>query len=157
MNNLVPQGLKVTQQDKRAKRCNWQYGQQTTAGYACMKRNVLKSFMKLLIFELLEPWWCHQKGIIFPLLAIYAGNSPVTGEFPAQRPVTRGFHVLFICVGTNSWANNRDASDLRRPRAHYDVIVMCRCHCCMVPAFWCDGKQKYGKLIPCSLYSNDRD
>ena len=25
------------------------------------------------------------------LLAIYAGNLPVTGEFPAQRPVTRSF------------------------------------------------------------------
>ena len=25
------------------------------------------------------------------LLAICAGNSPVTGEFPAQRPVTRTF------------------------------------------------------------------
>ena len=29
------------------------------------------------------------------LLAICAGNSPVTGEFPAQRPVTRSFDVLF--------------------------------------------------------------
>ena len=29
------------------------------------------------------------------LLAIYAGNSPVAGEFPAQRPVTRSFDVFF--------------------------------------------------------------
>ena len=29
------------------------------------------------------------------LLAICAGNSPVTGEFFAQRPVTRSFHVFF--------------------------------------------------------------
>ena len=29
------------------------------------------------------------------LLAICAGNSLVTGEFPAQRPVTRSFDVLF--------------------------------------------------------------
>ena len=29
------------------------------------------------------------------LLAIYAGNSPVTGEFPAQRSVTRSFDVIF--------------------------------------------------------------
>ena len=28
------------------------------------------------------------------LLAICAGNSPVTGEFPAQRPVTRTFDVF---------------------------------------------------------------
>ena len=30
------------------------------------------------------------------LLAICAGNSPVTGEFPAQRPVTRSFDVFFV-------------------------------------------------------------
>ena len=29
------------------------------------------------------------------LLAIYAGNSPVTGEFSAHRPVTGTFDVFF--------------------------------------------------------------
>ena len=29
------------------------------------------------------------------LLAICAGKSPVTGEFPTQRPVTRSFYVFF--------------------------------------------------------------
>ena len=29
------------------------------------------------------------------LLAIRAGNSPVTGEFPAQTPMTRSFDVFF--------------------------------------------------------------
>ena len=29
------------------------------------------------------------------LLAICAGNSPVSGDFPTQRPVTRSFDVLF--------------------------------------------------------------
>ena len=29
------------------------------------------------------------------LLVICAGNSPVPGEFPAQRPVTRSFDVFF--------------------------------------------------------------
>ena len=29
------------------------------------------------------------------LLAICAGNSPVNGEFPSQRPVTRNFDVFF--------------------------------------------------------------
>ena len=29
------------------------------------------------------------------LLAICEGNSPVTGEFPAQKPVTRSFDVFF--------------------------------------------------------------
>ena len=34
-------------------------------------------------------------GNIFALQAICAGISPVTGEFPAQRPVTRTFDVFF--------------------------------------------------------------
>ena len=29
-----------------------------------------------------------------------------------------------ICVWINGWVNNRKAGDLRRHRAHYDVIVM---------------------------------
>ena len=55
------------------------------------------------------------------LLAICAGNSPVPGEFPAQRPVTRNFDV-FIDLRPNK--NNREVCDLRRHRTHYDVIVI---------------------------------
>ena len=40
-------------------------------------------------------WWRHQMEIFSALLAICAGNSPVPGEFPAQRPVTRSFDVFF--------------------------------------------------------------
>ena len=58
------------------------------------------------------------------LLAICAGNSPVPGEFPAQRPVMRSFDVILICAWINGWVNNREAGDLRRHRAHYDTIVM---------------------------------
>ena len=36
-----------------------------------------------------------SNGTFSVLLAISAGNSPVTGEFPAQRPVTRSFDVFF--------------------------------------------------------------
>ena len=42
-----------------------------------------------------KPWWRHQMEIFSALLAICAGNSPVTGEFPAQRPVTRSFDFVF--------------------------------------------------------------
>ena len=49
-------------------------------------------------------------------------ESPVTGEFPAQRPVTWMFSL--ICAGMNGWVNNREAGDLRRHHAHYDVTVM---------------------------------
>ena len=40
-------------------------------------------------------WWCHQMETFSALLAICAGNSPVPGEFHAQRPVARSFDVLF--------------------------------------------------------------
>ena len=40
-------------------------------------------------------WWRHQMETFSALLAICAGNSPVPGEFPAQRPVTRNFDVFF--------------------------------------------------------------
>ena len=40
-------------------------------------------------------WWRHQMETFSALLAICAGNSPVSGEFPAHRPVTRSFDVFF--------------------------------------------------------------
>ena len=44
-------------------------------------------------------WWRHQMEIFSALLAICAGNSPVSGEFPAQRPATRSFDVFFdLCL-----------------------------------------------------------
>ena len=42
-----------------------------------------------------NPWWRQQIEAFSVLLAICAGNSLVTGEFPSQRPVTRGFDVFF--------------------------------------------------------------
>ena len=42
-------------------------------------------------------WWPHQMETFSALLALCAWNSPVPGEFPSQRPVTRSFDV-FICA-----------------------------------------------------------
>ena len=58
------------------------------------------------------------------LLDICAENLAVFSEFPAQRPVTVSFHVFFDLRLNNDWINNGEAGDLRRHRAHYDVIVM---------------------------------
>ena len=40
-------------------------------------------------------WWRHQMETFSALLATCVGNSPVPGEFLAQRPVTRSFDVFF--------------------------------------------------------------
>ena len=62
-------------------------------------------------------------------------------HFPRYWPFVWGFHrspvnsphkgqwrgalmFSFICAWINGWINNREAVDLRRHRAHYDVIVM---------------------------------
>ena len=41
------------------------------------------------------PWWRHQMETFSAFLAICAGNSPIHGEFPAQRPVTQSFDIYF--------------------------------------------------------------
>ena len=62
-------------------------------------------------------------------------------HFPRYWPFVRGIHrspvnspqkgqwrgalmLILICTRINGWVNNREAGDLRRYRAHYDVIVM---------------------------------
>ena len=53
-------------------------------------------------------WWCHQMETFFALLALCAGNSPVTGEFPSQRPVTWSFGVFFdLCLNKRSSKQSR--------------------------------------------------
>ena len=48
---------------------------------------------------MLVTWWRHRTETFSVLLAICAGNSPVTGEFPTQRPVTRSFDIFFdLCL-----------------------------------------------------------
>ena len=38
----------------------------------------------------------HQMETFSVLLVFCAGNSPVTGEDPAQKPVARSFDVFFL-------------------------------------------------------------
>ena len=50
------------------------------------------------VFPIIGPfwtWWRHQMETFSALLALCAGDSPVSGEFPSQRPVTRSFDVFF--------------------------------------------------------------
>ena len=40
-------------------------------------------------------WWRHQMETFSALQVFSAGDLPVTGEYPAQRPVTQSFDVFF--------------------------------------------------------------
>ena len=65
-----------------------------------------------------------SNGTFSVLVVRCVGNSPVNGEFPSKRAVTRRFDVSFICAWIKCSVNNRKAGDLRRRRAQYDVTVM---------------------------------
>ena len=49
--------------------------------------------------------------IFSALLAVSAGNSSVTGEFPSQRPMTRNFDVSFDLHPNQQLSNDGDAGD----------------------------------------------
>ena len=63
------------------------------------------------------------------LLALCAGNSLVTGEFPLQRPVPQSFDVFFDLRVNERLSKQSWAGDSKRNRAHYDVIVMTELEC----------------------------
>ena len=69
-------------------------------------------------------WWRHQNGNILRVTGPLWGESNVTGGFPSQRPVTWSFDVFFDFRLNKRLNKNRDAGDLKRHRAHYDVTVM---------------------------------
>ena len=119
-------------------------------------------------------WWCHHVDVnlfcshpnsdkvigtkVCSLLDSYAGMACTVAcrvpmgalvhddvikwkHFPRYWPFVRGIHrspmnsphkgqwrgaLMFslICARINGWVNNRKTGDLRRHRAHYDVIVM---------------------------------
>ena len=76
--------------------------------------------------EIYSPWWRHQMEAFSALLAICAGYSPVPVNSPHRGQRRGALMFSLICVWINDWANNNEAGDLIRYRAHYDVIVMQR-------------------------------
>ena len=56
-------------------------------------------------------------------------TGPLCGEFTGHKGQwCRALMFSLICAWINGWVNNREAGDLRRHRAHYDVIIMSRPH-----------------------------
>ena len=92
---------------------------------------------KMLEFEItLEnkvSWWRHQRETFSALLALCEGKSPVTGEFPSQRSVTRSFDVFFDLLlnkrlskqSIRQWFETpshplwRNSNDLKKTRYSY--------------------------------------
>ena len=73
------------------------------------------------------------------LLAFCAGNSPVSVNSPHKGQWRGALVFSLICVWINRWVNNHEAGDLRRRRAHYDVIVMISYISTILPSEYAHG------------------
>ena len=78
---------------------------------------------------------CQLLAFRYFMMASSNGNilrvtGHLCGEFTSHRWIPRTkasdaeLWCFFICVWINNWVNNREAGDLRRYRAYYDVTVM---------------------------------
>ena len=68
-----------------------------------------------------NPWWCRQIKTFPRYWPFVRGihRSPVNSPHKGQWRGALTFSL--ICAWTNGWANNREAGDLRRHRAHHDA------------------------------------
>ena len=74
--------------------------------YSChIGANVVRSSAARMLTRLDD---YHDDVIKWKHFPICAGNSPVPGEFPAQRPVTRSFDVFFD-LRLNKWLNKQSS------------------------------------------------
>ena len=58
------------------------------------------------------------------LLALCAGNSPVTEESPSLRPVTRGFEVFFDLRPNKRLSKQSRRRWFETPSPHYQITLM---------------------------------
>ena len=90
-----------------------------TAVFEIVASNHVKSSQKTCI--MMTSW----NGNIFHVTGLCAGNSPVSVNSLHKGQWRGALMFSLICVWINVWVSNREAGDLRRHRAHYDVIVVC--------------------------------
>ena len=66
-----------------------------------------------------------SNGIFFPRYWPFVqGIHRSPGEFPHKGQWRGALKFSLICARINGWVNNREVGDLRRHKAHCDVIVM---------------------------------
>ena len=88
-------------------------------------------------------WWRHRIETFTALLCFCGGNSPVTGEFPTQRPATRSFDVFF------DLHLNQELSKQWRRRWFDTPLRSLWCHCnVMFPMYRFGLHWLYGQWCP---------
>ena len=86
-------------------------------------------------------WWRHEMETFSALLVLRVENSPGTGEFPTQRPVTRSFDVFFDLFLTKllskqswSWWFETPLHSLWLHCNVYLIHPRCEAYCCVCSA-----------------------
>ena len=91
---------------------------------------------------LCHSWWRHQMETFSALLAVCAGNSPVTGSFPHKGQWRGVLMFSSICAWINAWVNNREAGGhlivrsckFSKPRILYSEL-------CDYSEIWLESRQ----------------
>ena len=82
----------------------------------------------------LKLYWSYDITIMLPriqwdlviriMVTSSHGNHRSPMDFPHKGQWCGALMFYLICPPTNSWANSRNAGNLRRHRSHYDVSIM---------------------------------
>ena len=88
-----------------------------------LNSNLAKSRLLITNFVNAQSFWCFAQSTAM-LMSMGIHWSPVNSPHKGQRRGALMFPL--ICTWINGWVNNREAGDLRRHRAHYDVTIMQR-------------------------------
>ena len=100
---------------------------------------IINSHDDVIKWKHLPRYWPFVRGI---------HRSPVHSPHKGQWRGALMFSL--ICVLINDWVNSREAGDLRRHRAHYDVILMVEKNFGWALDFWdlctnsCQGDVRFG-------------
>ena len=91
-------------------------------------------------------WWRHQMETFLRYWPFVRGIHHASVNSPHKGQWRGALMFSLICTWTNDWVNNRDAGDLRRYWAYYDVTVMdmshnvclllCSCLVCCYQQLW---------------------
>ena len=101
-------------------------------------------------------WWRHQMETFSALLALGAVNSPVTGEIPSKRTVTRSFDVFFdlrlnerLSKQSWGWWFETPSRSLWRhcneSGVSWDMRLVRSFHCWQTPVVWESSRDKMPK------------
>ena len=89
-------------------------------GYAIESHRILHD--DVIKWKHFTRYWPFVRGI---------HQSPVKSPHKGQWRGALMFSLIYVWI--NGWVNNREAGDLRRYPAHYDVTVMVGCNYLLIP------------------------